>query len=166
MPNNEQAKQFIPEEEPLGFEVSPTIQEKNQLLEGEATDRAKFVLESLREPTVKILQTSVNSPEIVQGMIEVILRDQKFKNDPRLNGSPVSEKDIKITMAIIAEDVRRNAVFRGDESAEKIADDLILKLVGVGHEELGDLVRGASLLKGGNEEEMEKTEEEINKAGP
>jgi hypothetical protein len=121
--------------------------EKTPLTEQELKNRAKFILESLVEPTENLLLVNETSPELVPMMLKAILLDEKLKKDPQLGGVPVSEDDARLTMALLAEAARRNAEARGDQIKEKAARDLIFDLIGVNPTLIGNMLHEAILEK-------------------
>ncbi len=152
---------FAGEEE---FIDQPTMREPSPLFKVDRDERSRFIIESLRSPVASLIETGKFSPENVPGMIKDILAG-KLKNDPQLGDTPASEKDVKITIALIAENVRRYAEARNDQITAKSAEDLILASVGVKYTELGDFLRGASIIKGGTDKEDTILEAELKKAG-
>jgi hypothetical protein len=115
--------------------------------EAELKNRAKFILESLIEPTKNLLLVNETSPELVPGMLKAILLEKKLKKDPQLSGVPASEDDVRLTIALLAEAARRNAEARGDEIKEKAARDLIVDLIGVNPTLIGNMLHEAILEK-------------------
>jgi hypothetical protein len=161
---NRMGEKFDPSDDPDEFEAVPTVKGQSPFFKVDRAGRPGFILESLRNPTAKLVEAEKTSPEKLPGMIKDIVAT-KLKDDPRLGGEPASEKDVKITIALIAEGIRREAESRKDEATKNAAARLIVLAVGVGPAGLGEFVRGASMLKGGTQAEEADLEEKMRIAG-
>jgi hypothetical protein len=151
-------------EGPDEFEAGPTVKEQSPFFVVDRAERSKFILESLRNPTADLVEAGKTAPEKIPVMVKDIVAT-KLKDDPQLGGEPPSEKDVRITIALIAEGIRREAESKKDEATKNAAARLIVVAIGVGPAGLGEFVRGASMLKGVSEVEDADLEEKMRIAG-
>jgi hypothetical protein len=159
MPHNHPGEKPVPPPEPEevemddGFEIfdegltvadQKTKKGLNPLVEpaAELQTRSKFILETLRKETEDLL---LKKPDNFPERFEQVLDDKRLLTAPELGGDPVNEDDIRLMMALVAEDVRRNAERIKDEAAEKRAKDLIFFLIGVGPDLVGNVLHDAVL---------------------
>jgi hypothetical protein len=126
---------------PLKAESAPA-KEKKLLSPAEIEGRSRFILEFI-DDEMKAFFTAL--PEDLPKWLDSLVEDERLKIDPRLAGSPVSEEDIRLTVALLAESARRNAEANQNTEIKETAERLIYLSEGVNADRVGDMLHGAIL---------------------
>jgi hypothetical protein len=129
------------------------------------SERAAFIRASLEEPAKILLEEAKKATSFddmtarIAGELEKIMLVEKANKSPHLGGRPMTENEIKLTIAFIVEGIRRKADGDGDERTEEMAENAIVFLTGKSSQFLGNVVYEAMLEKAGGDEKDEDLKE-------
>jgi hypothetical protein len=167
-----------PKIEPIsGVEAGETSRVEQYIAEQKErgfSERAAFIRASLEEPAKILLEEAKKATSFddmtarIAGELEKTMLVEKANKSPHLGNRPMTENEIKLTIAFIVEGIRRKADADGDEKTEEMAENAIVFLTGKSSQFLGNVVYEAALEKAGGDEkdeDLKQIADLIEKAG-